>query len=224
MWRKKNVFFYCILFVKMISFAQLEDNSAHIYLKTSIGIWQGATYINPALTGEWRLNRRIGLNYNLDLSLRSDSLRHFHFPMGPIASGTLISLGALLAVGNSNNNTDSGDTSKSSIGLGSLTIIGGILAFLLPDGISYHFPIRYKWDLAPYANVLGVDYIKNRQTGEKFLKYAASLGVKGTRVINQRFTFSVFAETRTAANFGWGFGTGAAIGYTFGKQDKKNNE
>jgi hypothetical protein len=95
------------------------------------------------------------------------------------------------------------------------TTIGGILIAILPDGISYHFPINYHWDFAPYANVVGVDYIWSKKWNYREWKYAASLGGKLTYWNFNGLTVNTFLEARKVASTAWGIGAGLGIGYAF---------
>ena len=93
----------------------------------------------------------------------------------------------------------------------------------MPDGFSYHLPIGYKWDVSPYANLLGFDWISNRKIGYSEFKYACSIGVRGTYVIKDRFTANCFVESRKCAPTGWGIGAGIGLGYLFKFRDNETD-
>ena len=124
--------------------------------------------------------------------------------MGIVASPVLLSL--------STYKTFDGYTHKK----GAYAAVAGLLVFILPDGVSYHWSPKYRWDIAPYANIFGLEFIKNHSNNTHFLKYACSFGVKSTYIYNDFFTFSAFTETRQALRFGWGFGGGIGVGMLLG--------
>jgi hypothetical protein len=203
-------FCFLISFVVSFSFhAQLTEHKLHLQTKYSHGILDTAQFNNYSLTAEFIIHNHFGLNYNFDWMYRSDNIRQVHTPMGLIGGPFLI----VKSLANS-----IGDSTGSAKGAG---IILGILILILPDGLSYHIPIAYNWDLSPYANLLGLDFIKNKNTNDNFLKYACSFGVKSTYCLSDRITLSGFLETRQAARFGWGFAGGIGVGFVFGKREIK---
>lgn len=191
-------------------FAQYAEQSGQIWLKYSLGRVDSAQYNNFSLGGEVLLGKRWGLNYNFDLVFRNDNVFQMHSSVGMILGPFLIGAGIVswAAAGD-----EDGDGEKDA-NLGGIGIVGGLLLFALPEGVSYHFPIRYNWDIAPYANVLGVDYIKNRNTDLWYLRYAATFGTRATYWRDNRFTFNGFFETRKVLGMGWSFGGGLGLGYT----------
>ena len=194
-----------ILFTHLVS-AQLMDHKFHLYGRYGMGGVQNTSYTIGSLNGEILL-KKFGLNYNFDYQMRKDSINQFHTSMGILGAPVLFGIGLSNAV-------DSDSTSSGAFG-----ILGGLLLLVLPDGMSYHYSPAYKWDISPYANILGLDFIKDKKSDEFFLKYACSFGVKSTYTLNDLLTFTAFAETRQAARFGWGFGGGLGIGLLLGKKE-----
>jgi hypothetical protein len=166
----------------------------------------GTSYSMGSLNAEILLKKRFGLNYNFDYQIRKDSINQFHASMGVIGAPILMGLGLYKSF-------DGDTTSK---GAGAIFI--GLLLLALPDGVSFHYSPAYRWDVSPYANILGLDFVRDRKTSETFIKYACSFGVKGTYILNDLITFTAFAETRQAAKFGWGFGGGLGVGVVLGKK------
>lgn len=213
--RIKSVLFKSIailfLFVSFTSEAQLTEHKYHLTGKFSLGSIDRATYQNYSLGFEWHLHKNIGINYNLDLLYRNDNFRHIHTPMGLIGGPIIV----LASVFNS--------FGYYSLGGGSGSLWMALLIFALPDGISGHFSFRYKWDISPYANVLGIDFVKNRTNGDNWIKYACSFGSRINYSMNDHLTFTGFLETRKTAGYPFGIGGGVGIGYAFGDiEDKKN--
>jgi hypothetical protein len=147
-----------------------------------------------------------GLNYNFDYQMRKDSITQFHSTMGVVGAPLLMGFGVYKGF--------DGDTTTKGVG----TFLLGLALLALPDGISVHYNVAPGWDVSPYANILGLDFIKDKKNDELFIKYACSFGFKGTYILKDRLTFTAYAETRQAASFGWGFGGGMGIGVVLGKR------
>lgn len=190
---------------------QLSTRQFNLYGKYSYGFNSSATYHTYSLTGELIVHNHFGLNYNFDFIDRSDDFRQLHTPMGIVGGPMVIAAGL--------GNIFDGDSTTS----GGLALVG-IVLFFLPEGVSFHQNIGYRWDISPYANVLGIDFIKNRSTDETWLKYACSFGVRGTYVLRDFVTFSPFIETRKTASVPWGFNGGLAIGVLFGERNQTQEE
>ena len=195
-----------ILFTQIVS-AQLMDHKFHLYGRYGFGGVQNTSFSIVSLNAEILLKKNFGLNYNFDYQMRKDSINQFHTSMGILGAPVLFGIGLSNAV-------DSDTTSSGAFG-----ILGGLLLLVLPDGVSYHYSPAYKWDLSPYANILGLDFIKDKKTDEFYLKYACSFGVKSTYIISDLITVTGFVETRQAARFGWGFGGGLGLGVLLGKKE-----
>lgn len=191
-------------------FAQFTENTAHLWAKYSMGKVDSATYNNYSIGGEFILENRFGLNYNFDFIFRNDNIFQLHSSAGLLGGPALIGLGIIswAAAGDSD-----GDGQKDS-NLGALGIIGGLIVLALPEGVSYHIPLHYNWDVAPYANILGIDWMKNKNSNERYWRYAASFGTKLTYWKPNHLTFSSFVETRKVAGMGWSIGGGLGVGFT----------
>lgn len=205
-----------ILFIFFVAFsfgstAQLTDHKFHLYGRAGIGTVQSVMYNSYSLNAEFIFKNKFGINYNFDYVTRQDNLRNIHLTMGILGAPVLFGIGL--------GNTFDGDTTSS----GAFGVIGGLILLALPDGVSYHISPKYGWDISPYANILGLDFIKNRTSGEEYLKYACSFGVKSTYLLKDRFSISGFVETRQAASFGWSIGGGVGLGCVFGKRENAGN-
>jgi hypothetical protein len=198
--------------------AQLTYSDAHIYTKYTVGKLDTAVYNNFSIAGEYFVNEYIGLNYDFELQFRDDNVRHFHTSIGALAGPPLILIGAIATASNGSDgddDTDGDGVGDSDFNLGPLGILLGVAILIAPDGVTFHIPVSYKWDIAPYANVLGVDYVWRRNDFRHF-KYAMSFGVKGTYLLRDRYTLNLFAETRKVAGQKWGFGGGFGVGFVLG--------
>lgn len=186
--------------------AQLTSGNGHVMHKYSYGSVDTAQYHLYSLSGEYFLNEYIGLNYNFDLQFRNDGLRQFHSSIGALAGPPLILLGILTSLGDD-------DWNDADLNLGPVGILLGIAILIAPDGVCFHIPVSYRWDLSPYVNVLGVDYIRNKTQNDNYFKYAMSYGLKTTYLTSGNLTLNAFLETRKVAGQGWGFGGGLGLGY-----------
>lgn len=204
---KKSILLIVFAALSFGSFAQLTNYKFHLSGRAGIGTVQSVMYNSYSLNAEFMFKNKLGINYNFDYVTRQDDLRNIHLTMGMLGAPVLFGVGLGKSL--------DGDTTSS----GAFGIIGGLVLLALPDGVSYHISPKYGWDIAPYANILGLDFIKNRETGDEYLKYACSFGVKSSYLIMDRFTVSGFAETRQAAGFGWSIGGGVGIGAVFGKRE-----
>lgn len=204
---KRSILLIVLTALSFGSFAQLTDYKFQLYGRAGVGTVQSVMYNSYSLNGEFIFKNKFGINYNFDYVTRQDDLRNIHMTMGLLGAPVLFGVGL--------GNTFDGDTTSS----GAFGVIGGLILLALPDGVSYHISPKYGWDISPYANILGLDFIKNRSTGETDLKYACSFGVKSTYLIMDRFTVSGFVETRQAASYGWSIGGGVGIGAVFGKRE-----
>jgi len=164
-----------------------------------------ARYQNYSVQMELFLTDFISANYQFDLAYRSDNYRHFHTPLGLIGGPPLIIIGLLSPA--------SDTTSEFSLGKGGALL--GLLLLIAPDGFALHAPIGSHIDISPYGNFLGLDFIRNRTTNEKWIKYAGSYGIKISYLHKSNFTLSVFGERRKAARFPWMSGIGFGMGYYF---------
>lgn len=207
----KNI--YLILFILLASkyYAQLNQFAGNAHGKFSMGKVEDATYQNYSIGAEFIVHDNIGLNYNFDVFLRNDKIWQLHSSAGLVAGPPLIGLGLVSWLTNvsSNNAAD----------LGALGVVSGILLLILPEGVSFHLPYRYNWDFSPYANVLGVDYMKNNNIDKSYLRYAASFGFKTTYWDPKNYTVFSFIETRKVAGMNWSLGGGLGMGFTFNKRN-----
>jgi hypothetical protein len=198
------VIIFLLLFISYFSAAQFSSNQGHVWAKYSYGIIGTACYNNVGFSGEYLIHPNIGLNYNLELLNRSDNTYQIHSSVGALVGPPLIIIGLL-----------SSNANSSSINLGKFGVFLGLAILAAPDGVAFHIPIRYHWDLSPYANVLGIDYVRQKDLTKGIFKWATSFGIKTTFWQEKGLTLNVFAETRKVASLNWAFGAGFGIGYAF---------
>jgi hypothetical protein len=205
---KKLLLLLLVLLHGVTSQAQLTTKKFHLNTEANIGKIDTAMYYGGSLNFEWNILKNISIQYNFDYLERNDQIRQFHTPLGAI--------GGPIWIAASSKSLIDGDSTTTGIG-----ILYGLLVLALPDGVSYHIPVSNRWQISPYANILGIDFVKNRNDETKSdIKYSCSFGVKGMTVFNNTISTSIFLETRKTAGMGWGFGGGFGFGYLFGKHKK----
>ncbi len=206
----RNFLTLLLISISFYGAAQLNQMKGNAHFKFSMGKVDTALYQNYSIGGEWIVHDNIGLNYNFDVFLRNDKIWQLHSSAGLIAGPPLIGLGLVSWISNvaTNNSAD----------LGAVGVITGILLLILPEGVSFHLPIKYNYDLSAYVNVLGVDFMKNNNIDKSYLRYAATFGGKFTYWNPKNYTIFGFAETRKVAGMGWSIGGGLGLGYTFNKR------
>lgn len=203
----KHVFLLLFFVVKgMDSKAQYTSNRFYVNAKYGYGAFTTRDFHMFGLTANWVVHDRFSVNYQFEYLNRNDDVRHIHTPLGLIGGPILLLAGLA--------NAADGDTTTSGGG----TAFLGLLAFVLPDGASFHQNIGYRGDLSPYANILGIDFIKDRDSGYKSIKYSCSLGVKLTYILAEKMAVSGFIEARKVASLPVGLAGGIQLGYGLGKR------
>jgi hypothetical protein len=202
--RMRKIFFVLCCFFSLATNAQFQSGDTHITGKFSYGTWGTERYNLYAIQGDLFLNDYFSVNYNFDLTYTTNKHRYFHTPLGLIGGPPLIFIGLL-----------SPDDSTSSFNFGKGGAVLGLLLLILPDGAAAHIPIGSNVDISPYANFLGLDFIKNKNTNESWIKYSAAFGLQVTFLHKSDFTMSLYGEVRKAVKFDWMKGIGFSVGYHF---------
>lgn len=203
---------FCALFSSK-SYAQFENAKWEYYGKCAYGFVGETRYTYVGLNMEHQFRTNWTLNWNLEMLSRRDSIFQLHGSMGLIGGPAFMAW----------------SLNGSTIGNGAIasSIILGLLIMAAPDGISYHVPIAYRWDLSPYANLLGFDWVQYHEAeGLKYLMYSASAGIRCSYWFADRFFVKAFVETRKAGPLEWNFGGGLALGWSkpFQKIDTEQAE
>jgi hypothetical protein len=198
------ILFFPFFLLSKNLFSQLNTSKFLVSGRCSIGLTDKKNYSTYGASTEWLIKNKLGVIYNIDYIKRQENFS-LHVPMGMTGGPFLIAAGLSNAFDN--------DTSSK----GSFGIIGGLILFILPDGISYHQNIGYRWDIAPYANILGLEFVFDEQRKFDALKYACSFGLKTSYLIKDNLFSFGYVETRKTGGFPWGVGAGIGIGMTFGK-------
>lgn len=206
---KKLLIAIFFLLVVQNTYGQLTENKFHLYGKASYGVMDSSNYINTGIALEFMINKRWGLNYNLEYKYKTDGYSHIHGSAGTLGAPLLFFLS--FAIPKNENNNNPSDTTKSNFRPG--LFIAGILTLIIPDGVSYHIPVKKNIDFSPYVNLLGVDYVFKKDYNDIF--YSLSFGGRATFMLSDKITLNTFVETRKVARIGWGAGGGLGIGFVF---------
>lgn len=202
--------FFCLFDTSKIH-AQFEQAKWEFYGKYSFGFVDKTNYSYVGFNMERQFHPNWTLNWNLELLGRRDDIFQLHGSMGLIGGPAY--MGYALNQPTWGNGYIVGN------------IILGLMIMAAPDGISYHFPIAYRWDLSPYANVLGFDWVQyNEMEGFAHLFYSASAGVRCSYWMTDRFFVKGFIETRKAGPLGWNYGGGIALGWSKPFENRKEEE
>lgn len=201
----KHVVFLILLSSGAV-FGQLTQKSFRVEASAMFGAYGNAAYYGGSLGARWLVSDRVGLRYNFDVLQLNNQTRHIHTPMGLIGGPILLASG----IGRS---IDGDSTTRGGFG-----IISGLLLLALPEGFSYHLPIGNRLEISPYANLLGIDFIRNRATNSSRVKYACSFGIQMTALTFSSVTIQGFIETRKTASVPWGFGGGIGLGWVVNRK------
>lgn len=204
----KIIFSFLLISVAGYSWSQLTIQKWHINGEYGKGVRGGESYDLFGISAERIFDNRMGLIYNFEYQ-STNNYKQIHGAIGTIAGPPMIVLGLAMAATDENTNTN---------GVGPLTSLLGALLLILPDGITYHFPIGYHGDIAPYANIIGVDYIWNKSIDYRKWKYAASVGIKASYYFSNQMVVSSYLESRKTLSFPFAFGAGVGLGYSFGAE------
>lgn len=199
----KHLIAFLFVFSSLCASAQFNQNTGHVYFASGVGSVDSANLQTYGVRAEWLVHERLGLNYNFEFVKRNDKIYQIHGSAGMLLGPPLIIFGLLTANNPFGTNVSGWGT------------VAGILLLVCPEGVSYHIPIKYHWDLSPYANFLGADYMKNNNSDKHYLRYASSYGFKVNYWNEGGFTLTAFTETRKVAGMGWSFGGGFGIGYAW---------
>jgi hypothetical protein len=170
----------------------------NVNMEYAKGMWDDELFNQYSLNLGVRVHDYVGLTWNFDLIMREDGTAQWHFPGGPVV-GTFVAL-SVLSVGDI-------------YGAGELFLLA-----LLPDGVTFHIPLNGSWEISPYANVLGFDYIPASRENPDQLLYSGAFGTKVIHYADNRYTSFVFVETRKMEHGEWSYGAGVGLGYLFGSE------
>lgn len=188
------------------AWGQLTQKSFRVEASGMFGTYGNSSYYGGSVSACWLISDRVGLRYNFDVLQLNNQTRHVHTPMGLVG-------GPLLMAGGFSRAFDGDSTTRGTFG-----IVSGLLLLILPEGLSYHQAIGSHFEVSPYANLLGIDFIRNTSDKTSRVKYACSFGVQLTALTFSNLTVHGFVETRKTASVPWGFGGGIGIGWVVSRK------
>lgn len=205
--KHSRILLVIILFTGLFSQlnAQMESSKWQFYGKYSRGLTLNKTpYSYTGMGMEYQFKPRWTLNWNLEMLARKDTIFQLHGPMGLIG-GPAFTVWAI-------------NNSWGFKGVGS-SILLGLIIMATPEGISYHIPVGYRWDLSPYVNVLGFDWVQTDENiGFQSVLYSVSAGVRCSYWFTDRFFVKGFLESRKAGYLDLNVGGGIALGWSIPNQ------
>ncbi len=202
----KYTFIIACLLAYSTTWGQLTQKSFRVEASGMFGTYGNSAYYGGSIGARWLISDRVGLRYNFDVLQLNNQTRHVHTPMGLVGGPILMATGFSRAF-------DGDSTTRGTFG-----IVSGLLLLILPEGLSYHQAIGSHFEVSPYANVLGIDFIRNTANNTSKVKYACSFGVQLTALTFSNLTVHGFVETRKAASVPWGFGGGIGLGWVVNRK------
>jgi hypothetical protein len=189
------------LFIGQVN-AQSDYSKFDLNLQLGTNLYQKKFGPEWNLQGELHLNAHWSLLYNYSLGSFTPYSGYAHAPMSLFAVGPVTRFLA-------QNSFTFSDF------FGALAV--GALTALIPEGVAYHYPIAYRYDLSGFANPLGLAYIiSNNPNDDGSIKYDATAGVKLTYYASFGLHANVHVQTRYTAGFGFYPNAGFGLGYSFG--------
>ena len=201
---KQLLFCALLLFIGPVN-AQSDYSKFDLNLQLNTNLYQKQFGPEWNLQGELHLNPRWSLLYNYSIGSFTTYSGYAHAPM------SLFAVGPVTRFLSQNAFTFSDF-------LGALAV--GALTALIPEGVAYHYPLAYRYDLSGYVNPLGLAYIiSNNPTEEGRIKYDATAGAKLTYYAPFGLHANVHLQTRFTAGYGFYPNAGIGLGYTFGHRN-----
>jgi hypothetical protein len=201
----KNLLFSGILLICLATHAQSD------YSKLDINFGLGSNLYNwkvqPVwnLQGELHVNSRWSLLYNYNLGSLDTNNLYVHAPMSLFAVGPVTRF-------LTQNSYTIGDF------FGSLAV--GLLTAVIPEGVAYHYPLAYRYDLSAYANPLGLAIVlSNNPALNERVRYQTNLGVKLTYYSRLGLLANVHTQLNYMGYYGFYPSAGFGIGYAFGSRN-----
>lgn len=194
------------------AYSQLNSNRFLISGRFSGGLIQKDFYSTYGLSGEYIIKNKFGLVYNID-GISSKNGFRLHSPIGLATGGILFYTGVKSL------------SDKDTEWYAKFGVIGGLILMAMPDGISYHQNIGYRWDISPYANLLGIEMTFDDNHDLDVVNYACSFGVKTSYLIKDNLFCSGYLETRKTGDYPWSLGIGGGFGFSIKhKEEATPNE
>jgi hypothetical protein len=206
----KTLILSLLLLLNCKAFAQSDYSKLDVNFGLGTNLYQRQFQPVWNLQAEFHLNARWSLLYNYNLGGLDSSKLYVHAPM------SLFAVGPVTRFLSQNSFTFSDF-------LGALAV--GALTALIPEGVAYHYPLAYRYDLSAYANPLGLSLVfTDFYMLDKGVRYHTNLGCKLTYYSR----FGVLANVHTQLNYLGSYGfypsAGFGLGYAFGHRNLGSSE
>jgi hypothetical protein len=198
----KQLLFCTLLLLLGRTYAQSDYSKFDLNLQLNTNLYQKQFGPEWNLQGELHLNSHWSLLYNYGIGSFDTYNGYAHLPMSLFAVGPVTRF-------LTQNAFTFGDF------LGALAV--GALTALIPEGVAYHYPLAYRYDLSGYVNPLGLAYIfSNNPLEDDAIRYDATAGAKLTYYASFGLHANIHLQTRFTAGYGFYPNAGIGLGYTFG--------
>ena len=156
----------------------------------SFGLMGDVPYNKYNFSPELRIHPNIGLNWNFGWLKNSNDLFIFHSPGSSLLLWSKYGDGAQVNEG------------------GALVLL---ILTVIPDGVTGHFAVNNNLVLSPYANFLGVDWVRDWYWPKSLTLYNMSYGLKTSYKIRDNFALSFIMETRKTEYYSWNYNLGVGF-------------
>ncbi len=206
----KTLLLSLLLLLNCTALAQSDYSKLDVNFGLGTNLYQGQFQPTWNLQAELHLNARWSLLYNYNIGSLDDSNHYLHAPMSLFAVGPVTRF-------LTQNTYTIGDF------FGSLAV--GMLTALIPEGIAYHYPLAYRYDLSAYANPLGLAYVfTDIFLLDKAVRYNTNIGCKLTYYSRFGLLANVHTQLNYMGSYGFYPSAGFGLGYAFGHSNLGSSE
>ena len=193
-----------------VVYAQSDYSKLDLNFGLGTNLYQGQFQPTWNLQAEYHLNAHWSLLYNYNLGSLDSTNHYLHAPMSLFAVGPVTRF-------LTQNTYTIGDF------FGSLAV--GMLTALIPEGLAYHYPLAYRYDLSAYANPLGLAYVfTDIFLLDKAVRYNTNIGCKLTYYSRLGLLANVHTQLNYMGSYGFYPSAGFGLGYAFGHRNLGSSE
>lgn len=198
---KKLILILCCFYGFQVK-AQSDYSKFDVNLGLSTNLYQKQFQPSLNLQGELHLNAHWSLLYNYNIGALRPTDSYLHAPM------SLFAVGPVTRFLSQNSYTFSDF-------LGSLFV--GALTACIPEGLAYHYPLAYRYDLSGYVNPLGLAIVfSDYYELDERVRYNTNAGVKLTYYSRFGVLANVHAQLNYMGYYGFYPSAGFSLGYAIG--------
>lgn len=206
----KTLILSLLLLLNCNAFGQSDYSKLDVNFGLGTNLYQGQFQPVWNLQAELHLNTHWSLLYNYNFGSLDASNHYLHAPMSLFAVGPVTRF-------LTQNTYTIGDF------FGSLAV--GMLTALIPEGLAYHYPLAYRYDLSAYANPLGLAYVfTDLFLLDKGVRYHTNIGCKLTYYSRVGLLANAYTQLNYMGSFGFYPSAGFGLGYAFGHRNLGSSE